>query len=293
MPIAILGPTASGKSAVAVAVARRIGGTVINGDPYQAIQGLPIGTGQPDVNEQGGVPHVGYGVLPLSARPNPADFGTTVRDWIAPSPQPVLVTGSGLYLRGIWDQLSAMPEVAPSLVDRVRRWGKSLGIPTLHRFLTAVDPLRASDLHPNDTARVQRALALHLATGRAASALLSRPRIGIPEGWRVLVVTPGREQRRERVEARVDAQIRAGWPEEVARLLASGHGSDLVALRPLGYAAWMAGPSPDAIQADVIQATQAYAKRQATWFRNQLPEAPTWDPDADSLDMAFERLGLP
>ena len=293
MPIAILGPTASGKSAVAVAVARRIGGTVINGDPYQAIQGLPIGTGQPDAIEQGGVPHVGYGVLPLSARPNPAEFGALVRDWIASSPQPVLVTGSGLYLRGIWDQLSAMPEVSPALVDRVRRWGSSLGIPTLHRFLAAVDPSRASELHPNDTARVQRALALHLATGRAASALLSRPRTAIPPGWQVLVVTPGREQRRERVEARVAAQIRAGWTEEVAGLLASGHASDLVALRPLGYAAWMTNSTPAATLAAVIQETQAYAKRQATWFRNQLPEAPTWDPDVDSLEWAFERLGLP
>ncbi len=293
MPIAILGPTASGKSAVAVAVARRIGGTVINGDPYQALQGLPIGTGQPDAIEQGGVPHLGYGVLPLSARPNPTDFGVLVRGWIAASPRPVLVTGSGLYLRGIWDQLSEMPEVAPSLVDRVRRWGTSLGIPTLHRFLAAVDPARASELHPNDTARVQRALALHLATGGAPSALLSRPRTDIPEGWRVLVVTPGRESRRDRIAARVAAQIRAGWPEEVARLVASGHGPDLVALRPLGYAAWMAGRPPAATLAAVVQETQAYAKRQATWFRNQLPEAPTWDPDVDSLEWAFERLGLP
>jgi tRNA dimethylallyltransferase len=293
MPIAILGPTASGKSAVAVAVARRIQGTVINGDPYQALQGLAIGTGQPEAGERRGVPHVGYGVLPLSTRPNATSFGALVRGWLATCTEPVLVTGSGLYLRGIWDQLSALPEVEPALLERVRRWGAELGMPVLHRFLAAVDPARAAQLHPNDSARVQRALALHLATGRAPSDLLSGAGKGLPAGWRVLVVSPGREHRRDRVTARVAAQVRAGWPDEVARLVAAGHAGDLVALRPLGYTAWMAGEDPLRTQATVTQETHAYAKRQATWFRNQMPDAPTWDPDAEPLETAFARLGLP
>ena len=293
MPIAILGPTASGKSAVAVAVARRIGGTVVNGDPYQAIQGLAIGTGQPDEEDRGGVPHVGYGVLPLSARPNPAAFGAMVRGWLSACREPVLVTGSGLYLRGVWDQLSVLPGVDPALVDRVRGWGASLGMPVLHRYLAAVDPARAATLHPNDSSRVQRALALHLTTGRAPSELLFGPETGLPPGWRALVVAPGREHRRARVVARVAAQVKAGWPEEVARLVACGHAEDLVALRPLGYAAWLAGGDPGTIQARVVQETQAYAKRQATWFRNQLPGVPVWDPEAEPLEAAFARLGLP
>ncbi|NWJ40535.1 MAG: tRNA (adenosine(37)-N6)-dimethylallyltransferase MiaA [Geothrix sp.] len=292
MPIAILGPTASGKSAVAVAVARRLGGAVVNGDPFQAIQGLAIGTGQPDAAEQGGVPHLGYGALPLSARPNPKAFGASVRGWLAEASKPVLVTGSGLYLRGIWDQLSDLPPVDPALVDRVRSWGVRLGVPTLHRYLAAVDPARAAALHPHDAARVQRALGLHLATGGAPSEFLSRPATGVPPGWRVLVVAPGRERRRERVVARVAAQVAAGWLDEVAGLVATGHADDLRALRPLGYAAWMAGGDPHATRLDVIQETQAYAKRQATWFRNQLPEAPVWDPDLEPLGAAFERLGL-
>jgi tRNA dimethylallyltransferase len=265
---------------------------VVNGDPYQAIQGLAIGTGQPDEAEQGHIPHLGYGVLPLSTRPNPMAFGATARAWLSSCREPVLVTGSGLYLRGIWAQLSDLPEVPPALVDRVRHWGARLGTPVLHRFLAAVDPARGAALHPNDRARVQRALALHLATGGAPSALLSGPGTGLPEGWRVLVVSPSRERRRDRVAARVGAQVRAGWPDEVARLLASGHGEDLVALRPLGYAAWMAGGDPPSAEAVVVQETQAYAKRQATWFRNQLPDAPVWDPDVEPLEAAFLRLGL-
>jgi tRNA dimethylallyltransferase len=204
----------------------------------------------------------------------------------------VLVTGSGLYLRGIWEQLTALPEVDPTVVERVRRWGAALGTPVLHRFLAAVDRDRGSALHPHDTARVQRALALHLATGRPPSDLLSGARTGIPASWRVLVVSPGREKRRERVVARVALQVQAGWPSEVQRLLASGHRDDLVALRPLGYGAWMVGGDPRGIQAAVIQETQAYAKRQATWFRNQLAGAPNWDPDDEPLEAAFDRLGL-
>jgi tRNA dimethylallyltransferase len=95
------------------------------------------------------------------------------------------------------------------------------------------------------------------------------------------------------VTARVAAQVRAGWPDEVAQLVAGGHAGDLLALRPLGYAAWMAGGDPLRAQATVTQETQAYAKRQATWFRNQMLDAPTWDPDVDSLETAFARLGLP
>lgn len=293
MPIAILGPTASSKSALAVAVARRMGGTVVNGDPYQALAGLAIGTGQPNELERGEVPHVGYGVLPLSARPNPSAFGAQVRAWLSTSREPVLVTGSGLYLRGSWNQLSDLPPVPEARVARVRRWGVQLGTPVLHRYLAAVDPERAAALHPNDSARVQRALALHLTTGGPATALLGGADRAIPPGWRVLVVTPGRERRRERVAARVQAQVAAGWREEVQQLVTSGHAPDLLALRPLGYTLWMSEGESAALQAAVVQETQAYAKRQATWFRNQLPGAPTWDPDHDALAAAFERLELP
>ncbi|HJW09590.1 MAG TPA: tRNA (adenosine(37)-N6)-dimethylallyltransferase MiaA [Holophagaceae bacterium] len=292
-PIAILGPTASGKSSLALHVARRVGGTVVNGDPYQAIAGLEIGTGQPDQAEREATPHAGYGVLPLSSRPNPADFGGLARGWLESVDNPVLVTGSGLYLRGIWDQLSDLPPVSAAQVARVRRWHAVLGAPRLHRYLAAVDPARASQLHPNDEARIIRALGLHLATGAAPSQLLDAERQGVPEGWRALVVMPERERRRARIEARVAAQFEAGWPAEVARLRAEGHEEDLRALRPLGYEALLEGGDPELVRARIVQETQAFAKRQATWFRNQLEGAPAWDPDAEPVARAFEKLGLP
>jgi len=289
---AILGPTASGKSSLAVEVARRIGGTVVNGDPFQAFAGLAIGTGQPSAAEREGVPHLGYGTFPLAQGVNPAGFGIQVRQWLVEVTHPVLVTGSGLYLRGIWNQLSELPEVSADLVARVRGWQEGLGSKALHRFLAAVDPLRAGQVHPNDGSRIQRALALHLATGQRPSGLLDGVARGVPEGWRALLVVPSRPLQRERVARRVAAMVEAGWPEEVRRAVAFGGEADLRRLRPLGYEPWLEGGDPGALQARIIQETQAYAKRQVTYFRNQWPELPIWDPDTEPVETALERLGI-
>ena len=290
LKFAILGPTAAGKSAVAVAVARRLGGSVVNGDPFQAYRELAIGTGQPREADQEGVPHRGYGLLPLDAPVNPALFGALVRQWLGGLEAPVLVTGSGLYLRGIWDQLTDLPTVPAAVTVRVRRWAELLGGPTLHRYLAAVDGVRAAQLHPNDHSRIQRALALHLATGRRPSQLLEGVERGIPAGWKPLLVFPSREHQRQRVAVRVKEMLRQGWLEEACRLREAGLEAEVRRLRPLGYEALLDGSR--GAQGRIILDTQAYAKRQVTWFRNQWPEIPTWDPDLDPLDRAFELLGL-
>jgi tRNA dimethylallyltransferase len=282
---AIVGPTASGKSALAVQLARVLGGAVVNGDPFQAYRDLPVGTGQPREEERGGVPHLGYGLLPLAARLDPDSFGRQARAWLE-APRAVLVTGSGLYLRGIWDQLSPLPPVPRALAERARGWTERLGAPALHRYLAAVDPARAAALHPNDRARIQRALALHLATGRRPSSLLEGVRPGLPGGWRALLVLPSRERQRARVAARVREMLGRGWAAEVARLRAAGLEAELRRLRPLGYGHLLDGAGAAAI----IRDTQAYAKRQVTFFRNQWPEIPAWDPDAETLEAAFGRL---
>jgi tRNA dimethylallyltransferase len=287
--LAVLGPTASGKSALAVAVARHIGGTVINGDPFQAYRGLAIGTGQPSEAEREGVPHVGYGVLDLREAVNPKSFGERVRSWIREAERPVLVTGSGLYLRGIWDQLSDLPPVPEAITERLRRLTDTLGPRVLHRYLAAVDPARAAALHPNDRSRVQRALALHLATGKRPSSLLDGVGQGVPEGWRAILALPGRERMRERVAARVRWMAREGWREEAEALRRDGLEGDLRRLHPLGYDLWL--DNPRGALPRIIQETQAFAKRQETWFRNQWPGIPAWDPDADTLESALAILG--
>lgn len=293
MKIALLGPTASGKSALAVALAQRLGAWIVNGDPFQAYRGLAIGTGQPDEREQGGVPHLGYGELDLDTVLDPASFGDRVRGWLAQAPRAILVTGSGLYLRGIWEQLGPPVEVPGALTERVRAWQARLGPEVLHRFLRAVDPARASVLHPRDGARIQRALALHLATGDRPSDLLEPQRRGIPVGWKALVVLPVREAQRERVDRRVRAMVAAGWPAEVERIRQGGLEAALRRLRPLGYEAWLDSRDPETTISGIIRSTQAYAKRQVTFFRNQWPEVAAWDPDQETVEQALERLSGP
>ena len=285
-----MGPTASGKSALAVALARRLGGTVVNGDPFQAYRDLPLGTGQPNESEREGVAHLGYGVLPLDLPVNPASFGVLVRDWLEACVNPVLVTGSGLYLRGVWDQLTCLPEVPEAITAKLRAWVEILGSPALHRYLKAVDPARAAKLHPNDRSRVQRALGLHLATGSRASLLLDGVAKGVPEGWKAILVLPSRDRQRARVAARVRQMIRTGWQKEVETLRKAGQEEALRRLRPLGYDIWL--DDPRGAGARIILDTRAYAKRQGTWFRNQWPEVPTWDPDVDTLDTALAKLGI-
>jgi tRNA dimethylallyltransferase len=202
----------------------------------------------------------------------------------------VLVTGSGLYLRGIWEQLDELPEVSPRVVAQVRQWHQLLGAPRLHRYLAGVDPSRAAELHPNDGSRIQRAIALYLASGQRPSDLLSGVKRGVAPGWRALLVLPSREHQRVRVERRVRAMVEQGWQEEVQQADREGHAGDLRRLRPLGYAHWLeGGPS---IEACIVLETQAYAKRQCTWFRNQLPGLPSWDPDVETLEQACGKLGL-
>lgn len=235
------------------------------------------------------MPHLGYGELPLSHRLNPQAFGRLVRGWLSGCPRAVLVTGSGLYLRGIWNQLSDLPEVPEAIQDRTRSWCERLGAPRLHRYLQAVDPQRAAQIHPNDRSRIQRALALHLATGRRPSELLDGVRPGVPAGWRALLVLPSREALRHRVQSRVRAMVAAGWPLEVQALVEAGQEDLLRDLRPLGYLDWLEGGDPQEIEARIVQETQAYAKRQTTFFRNQWPELPVWDPE-EGLDAALERV---
>lgn len=291
--LAIVGPTASGKSSIAVEIAKKSNGVIINGDPFQAFRDIPIGTGQPSINEQHGIPHIGYGELSLEHLLNPCSFGTLVRNWLdsaqKPDNFPILVTGSGLYLKGIWNQLDNLPDVPEKTVEKVRRLCSLLGSPALHRYLTSVDPIRASQLHPNDGSRIQRAIALHIATGTSPSDFLSGPNRIIPQNWQVLLVLPQREILRERIARRVKNMIRAGWQNEVRQIIQAGLARHIRRLHPLGYDVWLEDSNPETAEQKIIRATQAYAKRQMTWFRNQLSESVLkLDPDDEKCPQVID-----
>ena len=275
--IAILGPTASGKSKLAVAIAKKIDGIVINGDPFQAYKGLSIGTGQPNFDEQEHIPHVGYGLLQLSERINPVSFGKMVQIWMQ-CQRPILVTGSGLYLR------------PNDVLCRVRCWSKFFGSSLLHNFLSIVDPIRANILHPNDSFRIERALALYLTTGCPASKLLNGIKYEVPNSWQSLLVLPSVSNRRLRVATRVTKMLSDGWIYEVESLCKMGLEAEIRRLRPIGYESLL--DNKDKASIKILRDTQAYAKRQSTFFRNQWPNMPVWDPDKDSLRDAFKLLDI-
>ena len=283
--LAIVGPTASGKSGIAVEIAKMLGGAIVNGDPFQAYSGIPIGTGQPTANEKQGVPHIGYGALLLDCQLNPDNFGAMVRNWLEEARKidrvPILVTGSGLYLRGIWNQLDQMPDVPEAIAKKARSLCRQLGPLALHRYLGCVDPIRASQLHPNDSSRIQRALAIHLATGRPPNQFLSGVPKEIPQDWRVVLVMPQRELLRERIAKRVQAMADNGWREEAMRIRQEGQEEHIRRIRPIGYETWLDEPDSKEAQRKIVHDTCAYAKRQATWFNNQLPDAIPLGPCSD------------
>jgi tRNA dimethylallyltransferase len=291
--LAIVGPTASGKSRIAIEIAKKTNGAIINGDPFQAFQGIPIGTGQPTLEEQQEVPHFGYGILPLSSTINPASFGEMARGWAGLAHKakktPILVTGSGLYLRGIWDHLDNLPPVQGTTVAKLRNLCQQLGPPALHRYLAAVDKERASQLHPNDGSRIQRALSLHLATGKRPSELLTGVSRSVPSGWHAILIQPQREALKQRIASRVKKMFSDGWPAEAQKLAQDGYESCIRRLRPLGYELLLDAPNLETAEQLIIQATQAYAKRQETWFKNQLPEAQRFDPVRDDICEIMKR----
>lgn len=286
MPLLIVGPTASGKTSLAVDIARNFNMPMINGDPFQSLAGCPIGTAQPTSFELDGINAIGFGCNPLSTELNPQDFGEQVRSWLFAYPNSVLVTGSGLYLRGIWEQFSPLPPVSSSLRDAVREDTEHYGLQHQYDHLIKIDPERAQDIHPHDRSRIERALALYRASGKKPSSLLHAPSLETPSGWKIITLTPSREMIREQICQRVREQLRQGWSEEVMRLVRQGHAGDLQRLRPIGYDILMNTKDEDQACDVIIQQTQQYAKRQATWFRHQV-QGFAIDPAQASRDAIF------
>lgn len=273
MKLAVVGPTASGKTRLATALAKLTGATIINGDPFQSLEGLAIGTGQPTSEELDGQSNKGYGCFPLSIHLNPKDFGSSVNAWMKDHPAIICVTGSGLYLRGIWNQFSPLPEVPISVINRLRERTEQVGSAILHKELATIDPDRSREIHPNDRARIERALALYEVSGVLPSRLLRGVPLEVPPEWKVIILDPPRELIRNSIQHRIHRQISSGWLDEISFLKAQGYESDIRRLRPLGYETLMDEASLAVAQDLITIETQQYAKRQSTWFRHQIKNA--------------------
>ena len=271
----IAGPTASGKSALALARAERGCGTIINADASQVYRDLSILTARPSAAEEGRVPHRLYGVRDGADACSAAEWATDAIAAIAEAHRagrlPILVGGTGLYLRTLLDGIAPVPPIDPGVRCEVRALDGS----TAHAALAREDPAEAMRLHPNDTARTQRALEVVRSTGRTIAAWRATRTGGLRNrvALDVTIVDPPVAELYARCETRVDAMLANGALDEVATLVARRLDPGLPVMRAIGVAplsSYLAGTTtlPVAI-AEIKQATRNYGKRQRTWFRNQ------------------------
>jgi tRNA dimethylallyltransferase len=274
------GPTASGKSALALAIARRLGGTVINADSLQVYRELPILTAQPSQDTQAEVPHRLYGFLPAMERCSAARWAALARAEIAAAHAhgrlPIVVGGTGLYLRALRHGLVPLPEIPAAVREGAKQRLAEVGKAAFHAELARRDPSMAARIRPSDPQRMVRAWEVLEATGRSLAdwQAADNPRVPDDPRFLTLVLMPERAPLYDACEVRFRAMVEGGALEEAAALRDLDPG--LPALKALGLRELIAHlrgeTSLETAIAAAQQATRRYAKRQMTWFRHQVPE---------------------
>jgi len=280
--IVIGGPSASGKSALALRLAEAQGGVIINADSMQLYRELPLLTAQPDAAARARAPHRLYGVLaaadPASVGRWLALAGEAIAESVAAGRRPIVVGGTGLYLKALLHGLAPVPEVPAAARRAAARQLARLGAPGLHAELARRDPAMAARLGPTDRQRLLRAWEVLDATGRSLAAWQAEPvwRVPLPTPVRGLALLPPRSALHERIGRRLEAMIAAGALTELAALRATRPAAELPLLRAVGVAELLAHLDGRLTRAEALERaalrTRQYAKRQITWLRHQLPE---------------------
>jgi tRNA dimethylallyltransferase len=278
----IAGPTASGKSALALELAQAHGGVIINTDSMQVYRDLRVLTARPAADEEALAPHRLYGTVDaavnFSAGAWVAEAARVLAEVRAQNRLPIFVGGSGLYFKALTRGLSDVPPISAEIRDDVRARLERDGPEALHAQLAMRDAASAERLNPRDRSRVARALEVVEATGRSltdwhADAL---PPLLPPDSFTALFLTPDRDELYARIDARFDMMLRAGALDEVAALAARHLDPLLPAMKAHGVPAlikYLAGELSLEEAAVIGRAdTRHYAKRQFTWFRHQLPQ---------------------
>ncbi len=279
--VLIAGPTASGKSALALDYARRLGGTVVNADSMQVYRGIPILTAQPSEADVTAVPHRLYGHVEPSADYSVGkwsrDVAAVLADLQNDGRVPVIVGGTGLYFRALLGGLDDMPPVPEAVRASLREWMARDGPLVLHAELTRRDPGAASRIRPSDPQRILRALELVETTGRPLGDVQRGGSVPLVDAASAikLVLRPDRERLRERIARRFDAMLAAGAMDEAARFRARfGPGFTGTAAKAIGLRELIdhleGEQSLAAAAAKAVTRSRQYAKRQDTWFRHQL-----------------------
>jgi len=280
--VLIAGPTASGKSALALRLAEQTGGTVINADSMQVYRDFRVLTARPTPEEESRAPHWLYGHVdaaePYSVGRWLADASRVLSEVERAGRLPIFVGGTGLYFRALTWGLSAMPPVSEAVRAKIRGEAEGVAAAELHARLAARDPLTAAKLRPSDRQRVIRALEIFEATGRPLVEWQASPGKPLIEPGHAISVflAVDRTELRTRIDARFDKMLAGGALEEVRAFAARKLDPALPAMKAHG-APWLmkqlAGEIPLETAANEAKAdTRKYAKRQETWFRHQLPQ---------------------
>jgi tRNA dimethylallyltransferase len=278
--ILITGPTASGKSALALRLARERDGVVINADSMQVYDTLRVLTARPSEDEMEGVPHLLYGHVSASSLYSTGewlrDISALLADLRAQGRFPVIVGGTGLYFKALTGGLSDMPNIPEDIRERLRARLVEEGGAVLHAELAGRDPAMADTLQPVDGQRIVRALEVLEATGKSIRDFQQArgPMIIDPDRAQKFVVLPERPVLHDRINRRFEAMVESGAVEEVQALLALNLPPDATAMKAIGVAQIADMLAGRMGEAEVIEksaaATRQYAKRQMTWFRNQM-----------------------
>ena len=301
--ILIAGPTASGKSALALGLAQRLGGVIINADSMQVYRDLRVVTARPTAAEEGLAPHCLYGHVDAAQRYSAGAWRIDAAAALAAAARDarpaIVVGGTGLYFETLTKGLAAVPPIAEDVRAAVRARLAAEGASALHAELARQDPVMAERLMPGDCSRVARALEVVLATGRS---LADWHREGMPpavdsaHAIRVFL-NRDRVELQHRIETRFAAMLAAGALEEVRALATRGLDPTLPAMKAHGVPWLMRHLRGEITLADAalgaIRDTWRYTKRQATWFRNRMPNWPWSEPQAAESAILREIARIP
>ena len=286
----IVGPTASGKSALAVALAKKLNGEILSADSMLIYKGMDIGTAKPTKKERGGIPHHGFDLIPPTKSFSVFAYCQfalkTIKDIVKRDKVPIVAGGTGFYVRALLEGLSPLPGAANVAIRReLEREALGKGLPALYRRLLKLDPTRAKAIGPHNQRRIIRALEIYLVSGKRPSKSV-RKTPGLRElGYRPIVIGIHRDRDAlyRKINRRVDAMFRKGLVREVKRLARKKLSK--TALQGVGYKEtldWICDKgerSLEEVKDRIKQTTRHFAKRQWTWFKRERGIRWVWWPE--------------
>ena len=276
--VAIVGPTASGKSSLGIFLAKEFGGEVIACDSTQLYRGFDIGTAKPTRAERAAVPHHLLDILDATEESTAGGYREraleVLDDLRARLRLPIFTVGTGLYLRALLEGLAELPLRSEEIRDRLRASALEHGPRHLHKMLERLDSNAADQIAPADEQKLIRAIEICLLTKKSLSEVHRSGRKPLA-GWRILKIglQPGRDALVQRIDKRTDIMLQAGWLDEVSQLLENGLPDDAKPFQFIGYRelrSHLRGEiALEAARSAIQQGTRRYSKRQLTWFRRE------------------------